>query len=139
MRIYNKGHFISGIVMVLLGLLNLGLAIVRSDLDISLGVLLLGLFSLGGHFYYRSMIKKLSTVDKLEKMDERNQFVLLKNRSSAFQIQKYIYLGLTTVCFVMAAIQDSEMFEYIGTGFGLAFAISLFLDIATFVYYESKS
>lgn len=53
MRIYNKGHFISGIVMVLLGLLNLGLAIVRSDLDISLGVLLLGLFSLGGHFIYR--------------------------------------------------------------------------------------
>lgn len=139
MKIYNKEHFISGIVMVLLGLLNLGLSIVRNDLDISLGVLLLGLFSLGGHFIYRSLNKKLTTVDKLEKMDERNQFVLLKSRSSAFQIQKYTYLGLTALCFVVAAIQDSKMFEYIATGFGLAFAISLFLDIATFVFYESKS
>ena len=92
MRIYNKGHFISGIVMVLLGLLNLGLAIVRSDLDISLGVLLLGLFSLGGHFIYRSMNKKLSTVDKLEKMDERNQFVLLKTGVVHFKFKNTFIL-----------------------------------------------
>lgn len=139
MKIYNKGYFISGIVMVLLGVLNLGLGIARKDLDISLGLLLLGLFALGVHFIYRSMNKKLSTVDKIEKMDERNQFVLLKNRSSAFQIQKYVYLGLTTVCLVVAAIQDSKMFEYIGTGFGLAFVISLFLDIVTFIYFERKN
>lgn len=66
MRIYNKGHFISGIVMVLLGLLNLGLAIVRSDLDISLGVLLLGLFSLGGHFIYLYLSQKIKSIPGMQ-------------------------------------------------------------------------
>ena len=76
---------------------------------------------------------------RLEELDERNQLVLLKNRSRAFQIHRYSCLALAALFFLLAAVQGTQIFLYVGIGFALAFGISLLVDIATFVYYECRT
>ena len=85
------------------------------------------------------MSKKLTNADKIEEIDERNQFVLLKNRSMSFQLHRFLCLGVSAVFFVMSKIDESEIFMHIGVGLELAFAISLFVDISTFIYYNSRN
>lgn len=138
MNIYNKKNFGYGLFMAILGVVLFALDIadgfewkenIISALCLFLGMVLI----------VRSLSGKMSKADKLEEMDERNQLVLLKNRSSAFQIHRFLCLGLTAVFLALCKIAASEMFLYIGVGFGFAFAVSLFVDIFTFIYYDSRS
>lgn len=138
MKIYNKKFFVSGILMLLLGMLNLILGLIRADFDFAQGVLIIAMLLFGGNFTFRSLNYKMSRTDILEEKDERNQLVLLKNRSKAFQIQRYVCLGASAVFIAVAVIIKTEKFEYIGAGFAFAFVISLVVDIATFVYYDSR-
>ena len=137
MKIYNKKFFVSGILMLLLGMLNLILGLIKTDFDFAQSVLIIAMLLFGGNFTFRSLNYKMSRTDILEEKDERNQLVLLKNRSKAFQIQRYVCLGASAVFIAVAAIIKTEKFEYIGAGFAFAFVISLVVDIATFVYYDS--
>ena len=138
MKIYNKKFFVSGILMLLLGMLNLILGLIKTDFDFAQSVLIIAMLLFGGNFTFRSLNYKMSRTDILEEKDERNQLVLLKNRSKAFQIQRYVCLGASAVFVAVAAITKTEKFEYIGAGFAFAFVISLVVDIATFVYYDSR-
>ena len=137
MKIYNRKSFLSGLFLALIGLslLLIGFQFGRKWTDwvlISVDLLI------AGGLIIRSFSKQMSAEDKTNEMDERNQLVLLKNSSRAFQLAKYGNLILDGGCFIAAKVANLESLIFVGSGLMLAFALSLFSDILTFIYYDRK-
>ena len=139
MKIYNKKVFASGIFMVALGLLNLITSIMRKDLDINSIILIAALFVLGFGSIMRSMSQRMAKEDKLEELDERNRLITLKSKSKSFQLTQMISFILMLVLLVMGKVFDYEGFIAMGVGLAFAFTISMFAEIFTYMYYESKN
>ncbi len=139
MKIYNKKVFASGIFMAALGLLNLITSIMRKDLDINSIILIAALFVLGFGSIMRSMSQRMTKEDKLEEMDERNRLITLKSKSKSFQLTQMISFILMLVLLVMGKVFDYEGFIAMGVGLAFAFTISMFAEIFTYMYYESKN
>ena len=139
MKIYNKKVFASGIFMAALGLLNLITSIMRKDLDINSIILIAALFVLGFGSIMRSMSQRMTKEDKLEEMDERNRLITLKSKSKSFQLTQMISFMLMLVLLVMGKVFDYEGFIAMGVGLAFAFTISMFAEIFTYMYYESKN
>ena len=139
MKIYNKKVFASGIFMAALGLLNLITSIMRKDLDINSIILIAALFVLGFGSIMRSMSQRMTKEDKLEELDERNRLITLKSKSKSFQLTQMISFMLMLVLLVMGKVFDYEGFIAMGVGLAFAFTISMFAEIFTYMYYESKN
>lgn len=139
MKIYNKKVFASGIFMAALGLLNLITSIMRKALDINSIILIVALFVLGFGSIMRSMSQRMTKEDKLEEMDERNRLITLKSKSKSFQLTQMISFILMLVLLVMGKVFDYEGFIAMGVGLAFAFTISMFAEIFTYMYYESKN
>ena len=139
MKIYNKKVFASGIFMAALGLLNLITSIMRKALDINSIILIAALFVLGFGSIMRSMSQRMTKEDKLEEMDERNRLITLKSKSKSFQLTQMISFILMLVLLVMGKVFDYEGFISMGVGLAFAFTISMFAEIFTYMYYESKN
>lgn len=139
MKIYNKKVFASGIFMAALGLLNLITSIMRKALDINSIILIAALFVLGFGSIMRSMSQRMTKEDKLEELDERNRLITLKSKSKSFQLTQMISFMLMLVLLVMGKVFDYEGFIAMGVGLAFAFTISMFAEIFTYMYYESKN
>ena len=139
MKIYNKKVFASGIFMAALGLLNLITSIMRKALDINSIILIAALFVLGFGSIMRSMSQRITKEDKLEELDERNRLITLKSKSKSFQLTQMISFILMLVLLVMGKVFDYEGFIAMGVGLAFAFTISMFAEIFTYMYYESKN
>lgn len=138
MKIYNKKVFASGIFMMALGLLNLITSIVRHDLDINSIILIVALFAMGFGSIMRSMSQRMAKEDKLEELDERNRLIELKSKSKSFRLTQIISFVLMLVLLVMGKVSGYEGFIAMGVGLAFAFSISMFAEIFTYMYYESK-
>lgn len=138
MKIYNKKVFASGIFMMALGLLNLITSIVRHDLDINSIILIVALFAMGFGSVMRSMSQRMAKEDKLEELDERNRLIELKSKSKSFRLTQIISFVLMLVLLVMGKVSGYEGFIAMGVGLAFAFSISMFAEIFTYMYYESK-
>lgn len=139
MKIYNKKVFASGVFMTALGLLNLITSMMRQDVDISSVILIVALFVLGCGSIMRSISRKMAREDKLEELDERNRLIALKSKSKSFQITQIISFMLMLVLLVMGKVTSYEGFIAMGAGLAFAFTISMFAEIFTYMYYESKN
>lgn len=139
MKIYNKKVFASGIFMMALGLLNLITSIVRHDLDINSIILIVALFAMGFGSVMRSMSQRMAKEDKLEELDERNRLIELKSKSKSFRLTQIISFALMLVLLVMGKVSGYEGFITMGVGLAFAFSISMFAEIFTYMYYESKN
>ncbi len=139
MKIYNKKEFISGAFMGALGLLNLILSIIRQDLDINSIILIVVLFVLGFGTIMRSISQRMAKEDKLEELDERNRLITMKSKSKSFRITQIISFMLMIVLLVIGKVSGYEGFIAMGVGLAFAFTISMFAEIFTYMYYESKN
>ena len=139
MKIYNKKVFASGVFMAALGLLNLITSIMRQDFDINSIILIAALFVLGFGSIMRSISQRMAKEYKLEELDERNRLIALKSKSKSFRLTQIISFALMLALLVMGKISGYEGFIAMGVGLAFAFAISLFAEIFTFMYYESKN
>lgn len=139
MKIYNKKVFASGIFMMALGLLNLITSIVRHDLDINSIILIVALFAMGFGSVMRSMSQQMAKEDKLEELDERNRLIELKSKSKSFRLTQIISFVLMLVLLVMGKVSGYEGFIAMGVGLAFSFSISMFAEIFTYMYYESKN
>lgn len=139
MKIYNKKVFASGVFMVALGLLNLITSMMRQDFDINSIILIAALFVLGFGSIMRSISQRMAKEDKLEELDERNRLIALKSKSKSFRLTQIISFTLMLALLVMGKVSGYEGFIAMGVGLAFAFAISLFAEIFTFMYYESKN
>ena len=139
MKIYNKKVFASGVFMVALGLLNLITSMMRQDFDINSIILIAALFVLGFGSIMRSISQRMAKEDKLEELDERNRLIALKSKSKSFQLTQIISFMLMLALLVMGKVSGYEGFIAMGVGLAFAFAISMFSELFTYMYYESKN
>lgn len=139
MKIYNKKVFALGVFMVALGLLNLITIMMRQDFDINSIILIAALFVLGFGSIMRSISQRMAKEDKLEELDERNRLIALKSKSKSFRLTQIISFTLMLALLVMGKVSGYEGFIAMGVGLAFAFAISMFTEIFTYMYYESKN
>lgn len=139
MKIYNKKVFASGVFMVALGLLNLITSMMRQDFDMNSIILIAALFVLGFGSIMRSISQRMAKEDKLEELDERNRLIALKSKSKSFRLTQIISFALMLALLVMGKVSGYEGFIAMGVGLAFAFAISMFTEIFTYMYYESKN
>ena len=139
MKIYNKKVFASGVFELAMGLLLLITSITRQDLDINAIILIVALFAFGFSSIMRSISQRMAKEDQLEELDERNRLIALKSKSKSFWLTQIISFMLMLAFLVMGKVSGYEGFIAIGVGLAFAFTISMFAEIFTYMYYESKN
>lgn len=125
--------------MMVLGLLNLILALWRRDLDLSAGILAGALLLLGISSLLRSLSPKLSQQDRIEERDERNVLVKLKTSTSAFRWTRLVSFGLMALLLVAGAVTGEELLLAVAVGLAFSITISFFAEFFSALYHESKN
>lgn len=135
MKIYNKNSFIEGFIMTLLGLL-LFITILVTEFNIKKFLLSPLLLFMGIGLIKRSISKSMSKEDKVDKNDERNQFISLKSRGKALQITQMCSWIIMLLILIIGKINNHMMLISLGTGMMIIFTISLFTELFCNIYYE---
>lgn len=138
-KIYHRKNFWVGLGMMVLGLLNLILALWRRDLDLSAGILAGALLLLGLSSLLRSLSPKLSQQDRIEERDERNVLVKLKTSTSAFRWTRLVSFGLMALLLVAGAVTGEELLLAVAVGLAFSITISFFAEFFSALYHESKN
>ena len=123
MKIYNKNSFIEGFIMTLLGLL-LFITILVTEFNIKKFLLSPLLLFMGIGLIERSISKSMSKEDKVDKNDERNQFISLKSRGKALQITQMCSWIIMLLILIIGKINNHMMLISLGTGMMIIFTIS---------------
>lgn len=135
MKIYNKNSFIEGFIMTLLGLL-LFITILVTEFNIKKFLLSPLLLFMGIGLIERSISKSMSKEDKVDKNDERNQFISLKSSGKALQITQMCSWIIMLLILIIGKINNHMMLISLGTGMMIIFTISLFTELFCNIYYE---
>ena len=122
-----------------MGLLSLIADIMKQDFSIKSSVLIAVLVVLGFGSILRSISPRMAKEDKLEELDKRNRLITLKSKSKSFQLTQIISFILMLALLVMGKVTDFEGFIAMGVGLAFAFTVSMFAEIFTYLYYESKN
>ena len=139
MKIYNKKKFAFGVGMTVLGTANLILDIVNNSLDVKSVIIILALFLFGIGDIMRSLSQKMSREDKVDELDERNQFIALKSKSKAFRLTQIISFILMVILLVAGKTTGYDGFIAIAVGLAFSFSISMFSEIFAYFHYETKN
>lgn len=139
MKIYNKKVFVSGVFMIVLGVSNLIISILEKDIDASMVIVDVALFVFGLSSMTRSLSRKKTKEDKLDKLDERNCLIKFKSQSKSFQITQVLSSILMFLLLIMGKVSGTEEFIAMGVGIAFLLSISMFAEIFTSVYYETKN
>ena len=139
MKIYNNKVFASGVFEIALGLLSLIADIMKQDFSIKSSGLIAVRVVLGFGSILRSISPRMAKEDKLEELDERNRLITLKSKSKSFQLTQIISFVLMLALLVMGKVTGFEGFIAMGVGLAFAFTVSMFAEIFTYLYYESKN
>ena len=138
MKIYNKKKFGSGFICIVLGVLNF-LACFSTGFDVSGMVITLALLFIVGGSVMRSFSRNMSREDKLDELDERNRLIDLKTKSRAFRLTQAICFGLMLLFLVMGKMSGEILLISAGVGLAFAYAVSMFTEIFTYLYYEKRN
>ncbi len=139
MKIYNKKAFLQGIFILALGTLLLIMDCINHTFEVKGAVLIFALYFFGGGLIVRSLSRKLTKEDRLDQMDERNQLIEWKSKSKAFRLTQGISFVLMLGLLVLGKISEAESLIAIAVGLAFSFVISMFTEIFSFMYYESKN
>ena len=69
---------------------------------------------------------------------ERNQLVQLKSLSKSFQLTRWISFAMMLAFLAMGKLSGEMSFIGMAVGIALVFPVSLFVEMGTFLYYESR-
>lgn len=139
MKIYHKKLFLSGVFMAALATVN-GIAdIVNHTVDINGIIWIIALYLFGLEAVIHSLSQKRIKQDKLEELDERNQLITLKSKSKAFGLTQIISFFLMFFLLAMGKVSNNQGFIIMGVGLAFVFVISMFTELFTYLYYESKN
>lgn len=139
MKIYHKKLFASGAFIMALGVVNLVMSIMQKDVDINTMIPVIALFAFGLSSITRSLSRKKTQEDKLDKLDERNVLIELKSKSKSFQLTQTICFVLMLIFLVIGKVSSDAGFIAMGVGLAFVFTISMLTEIFTYMYYESKN
>lgn len=139
MKIYNKKSFAEGIFILALGTLLLITDLINHAFEIKGAVLIFALYFMGSGLIIRSLSHKFTKADRLDQMDERNQLIELKSKSNASKLTQIISFVLMLGMLVIGKISGNEGFIAMGVGMAIVFSISMFTEILSYMYYDSKN
>lgn len=139
MKIYNKKSFAEGIFILALGTLLLIMDCINHTFEVKGAVLIFALYFFGGGLLVRSLSRKLTREDRLDQMDERNQLIEWKSKRKAFQLTQIFSFALMFVLLVIGKISGAESLIAVAVGLAFAFAISMFTELFSYMYYKSKN
>lgn len=139
MKIYNKKTFASGIFMLSLAALNLVLYISNKDFTIKGVILVVALYLLGSFAVVHSLSRKMAKEDRLEELDERNQFIELKSKRRSLELAQALSFLIIPVLLITGKIFKNEGLTAISVGLGIALSFSILAEIFTRMYYDSKN
>lgn len=138
MKIYNKRKFYFSICLLLLAVSDFVLNVIQNSFDMNGSYVILCCAILGLHGCRRSLSKKMSQEDKIEKLDERNQWIELKSKRTAFQIMQYLLFGVGILFAMLGGFYKSVSFGIVAVTSTLILIATLLLDLVTYIYYEIK-
>lgn len=138
MKIYNKKAFAQG---MLLAALAAALAYICFTKDFSAKNAALALFcgAFAAYFLPRSLSREKSREDKREELEERNQYIALKSNGKSHQITQVGSETIMILFLAMGKVCGSREFLGIGIGAASCFAVSLFAELFTKLYYEKRN
>ncbi|MBS7225134.1 MAG: hypothetical protein KH050_07285 [Clostridiaceae bacterium] len=139
MRIYNRKKFAAGIGMVALGMVNFAMDLANKTVDGKGLLLAAALLLFGGGAIGRSLSQKMTREDRMEDLDERNRLIEWKSQSKAFRLTQSLSFSLMLALLVAGKVSGYEGFIAMGVGLAFACSISMFAEIFTYMYYESKN
>lgn len=139
MKIYNKKLFSFGVFSIILATINLILDVMNETLDTNGIILVSALYIIGFNTILHSLSKELTKQDKLENLDERNQFIALKSKSKAFTLTQVISFCLMLLILIIGKINGHKEFINIAIGLAFIFPIMMLTELFTYMYYESKN
>ncbi|WP_252250651.1 hypothetical protein [Clostridium sp. ZBS13] len=142
-KIYNKKNFYSGIVFLLLSLILITFTIIRfSELDLFkiIQYIMTDTFCIlfGIAEIYRSLSSKCIKEDK-KNYDEREFWVKIKSRSSAFNITFYICIIMTIICMIGLALTKNILLGGILIGIGIVPIIMIISEIGSNFYHDKRN
>lgn len=138
MKIYNKKTFITGALFLVMGAALLFISISKG-FEIKNTILLLLSLAIGAGFVIRSLSMELSRRDKLDDLDERNQFILLKTKSKSFSPTQLLTAVLMMLLLSVGGSLRIPEITAVGVGFAVCFVITLLAEFFTRLYYEKRN
>lgn len=135
MRIYDKKKFIFGIMALLLGVCLLVLGFLKG-FDGNRIFLMILLSLIGISEIYLSINREAAKQEKFEQTEERNLLIALTAKSKAFDLMQSLGLALVFLFLIVGKQLGQEPFISMGVGAALVYAISMFSEILSRIYYE---
>ena len=139
MKIYNKKGFAVSILLIALGVFDAVGGFVADILDVKAVIVIAALFAFGFVGVKRSLSEEFAREDKIEECDERNRLIELKSKSMTLRVTQILSFALMLGLMVMGKVSGEERMIAMGVGLAFAFGISMFAEVFTFLYYESRS
>lgn len=139
MKIYNRKKFVSGIFLLMLGLLRFTPLFAGREWDVKGAFWTAVALLLGVSELVHSLSYTLTKKDRLEELDERNRLVDWKTKSMTLKITRYVCLVLGWIFAIIGVIREADIVVALGLGLLFTFPIEAVTEICTSVYYESKN
>ena len=136
MKIYDKKRLLRNLVSIAITLALIVTGVgkgftVKSVILIILGVLI------EANELHITFSREETRRQKIEEMEERNQFVRLKARSRSFGLIQNIQFVLMLLFVVLGVVRNVPLITGMGVAWGLMFTISAICELCTTLYYEN--
>lgn len=135
MKIYNRKHFLLGLLFLLLAAALLAVSLWRG-FELKGTVLLAACFLYGAGLLIRSLSREMSKTDKIDELDERNRFVKLRARSAAFLWSEGICFVCLLLCMLGRKWLGDALCVPMVLSFGLMLSVMLILELITALYFN---
>ena len=137
MRVFNRKHFWTGVLFILLGLLLPVFSPVEMD-ALRYGVC--AMFLLAGAFYvWRSRSHTLAKRDEIHEIDERDQLIRQKTRSFTLDWTRTLCVWGWILLQGVALYTQESVYSTLGWGLLLVVAASFLVELAAWLYYRAKT
>ena len=137
MKIYNKSNFFLGLFFILLGIAILIVSVLKG-FDLKGTIIMLLCWSYGFGDITRSLSARMSKEDKIDELDERNNLIKIKSRSTAFLCSEIICAVCLMVCMLGHSLIGEVLSVPMVIAFGIMLSAMLLLELFTAVYYDKK-
>lgn len=138
MKIWYKKTFALGAVFLILGIALLAISVLKG-FALKNTVLMVICAILGVSLLARSLSREQARQDQIDDLDERNRLIAWKSKSKSFVLTQVISEVFMILFLAVGATLDHPQILAIGVGLAFCFAISLFAELFTRLYYEKHN
>lgn len=136
MKIYDKKRLLRNLVSIVITLALIVTGIWKGFTVKSVILIILGILIEANELHI-AFSREEARRQKIEEMEERNQFVQLKACSKSFRLVQNIQFVLMLLFIVLGAVRNVPLLIGMGVAWGIMFTISAICELCTTLYYEN--